>query len=118
LDAIFDPNVQSNRDLSDEVRVDLAQNVDPNYPTTELFSVTADSTGVTGTTDKRRLGPSAVVDSLQATDSGTDPTTNGEITNNNDTIKVKTGGTVAELGQKGATEAEKRLLANQIGTYY
>jgi hypothetical protein len=73
LDAVFDPNVQSNRDLADEVRVDLAQNVDDQYPSTELFDVTADSNGITTTTDRRRLGASVVADNVEATGSITDP---------------------------------------------
>jgi hypothetical protein len=118
LDAVFDPATNQNRDLADEVRVDLAQNVDPDYPTTELFSVTADSTAVTGATDKRRLGPTAAAETLTATDSGTDPSTNGEITNNNGTIKVQTNGAVAELGQKGATDAERGLLTNNTAVFF
>jgi hypothetical protein len=73
LDAVFDPQTNQNRDLSDEVRVDLASTVDPAYPTTELFNVTADSNSITSTTDRRRLGPTAVVDQLTAQDTIIDP---------------------------------------------
>jgi len=55
---------------------------------------------------------------LEAKDTGTDPSTDGEITNNNGTVKVKTDGEVGELGQKGATPAEQRLIAHQTGSYY
>jgi hypothetical protein len=75
LDAIFDPNQNQNqnRDLADEVRVDLARNVDVQYPRTELFDVTTDSGGVVSTTDRRRLGPTVVADNIEAINSITDP---------------------------------------------
>jgi hypothetical protein len=68
LDAIFDPNVDPNRDLADEVRVDLETNVDDQYPKTELFDVTANASGITGTTDRRRLGPTATADRVDTQD--------------------------------------------------
>jgi hypothetical protein len=68
LDAIFDPNVDPNRDLADEVRVDLETNVDSQYPKTELFDVTADSNAITGTTDRRRLGPTVTADRVDSQD--------------------------------------------------
>jgi hypothetical protein len=68
LDAVFDPNTQSNRDLADEVRVDLSQNIDPEYPSTELFDVSTDGAGITDTTDRRRLGPSVAADSVSTDD--------------------------------------------------
>jgi hypothetical protein len=68
LDAIFDPNADPNRDLADEVRVDLETNVDDQYPKTELFDVTADSNAITGTTDRRRLGPTATADRVDTQD--------------------------------------------------
>jgi hypothetical protein len=66
LDAIFDPATNQNRDLADKVRVDLAVNVDSQYPSTELFDVTADGSGITGITDRRRLGPTVVTDTVEA----------------------------------------------------
>jgi hypothetical protein len=73
LDAVFDPDTDSNRDLADEVRVDLATNVDAQYPSTELFDVTADSNSITSTTDRRRLGATVVADQVVSLDSLTDP---------------------------------------------
>jgi hypothetical protein len=99
LDAIFDPNVQSNRDLADEVRVDLAQNVDNQYPTTELFDVTAGSISITGTTDRRRLGPTVVADQLTTEDSLTDPagvTHTGELADNDNPVTDFNVGNVAD----------------------
>jgi hypothetical protein len=70
LDAIFDPNgdIPVNRDLADEVRVDLAANVDDQYPKTQLFDVTADSNAITNTTDQRRLGPTMTADRVVVQD--------------------------------------------------
>jgi hypothetical protein len=72
LDAIFDPNTDPNRDLADEVRIDTAANVDPQYPRTELFDVATDGNGITGTTDRRRTGPTVIADVAEITDSLTD----------------------------------------------
>jgi hypothetical protein len=68
LDAIFDPQTNQNRDLADEVRVDLEANVDPQYPKTELFDVTANASAITGTTDRRRLGPTVTTDRVDTQD--------------------------------------------------
>jgi hypothetical protein len=70
LDAIFDPNQNQNqnRDLADEVRVDLEVNVDDQYPKTELFDVTADASAITSTTDRRRLGPTVTADRVDTQD--------------------------------------------------
>jgi hypothetical protein len=68
LDAVFDPTTNQNRDLADEVRVDLAANVDSQYPKTELFDVTANSSGITSTTDRRRLGPTMTADRVDSQD--------------------------------------------------
>jgi hypothetical protein len=68
LDAVFDPNVDPNRDLADEVRVDLETNIDDQYPKTELFDVTADASSITGTTDRRRLGPTVTSDRVDTQD--------------------------------------------------
>jgi hypothetical protein len=73
LDAVFDPNVDPNRDLADKVRVDLAQNVDNQYPSTTLFDVTADGNGITSTTDRRRLDPTVSASTVEATESFIDP---------------------------------------------
>jgi len=50
--------------------------------------------------------------------SGTDPSSNGEIRNNNGTIKIQTNGDIRELGQKGALATERRLIAHQTGAFY
>jgi hypothetical protein len=97
------------------VRVDLETNVDDQYPKTELFDVTADSNSITDTTNRRRLGPTAAAETISALNSGTDPSSNGEITNNNGTLKIKTDGKVEELGQ---SKTQQRLLAAQTGSYY
>jgi hypothetical protein len=68
LDAVFDPNIDPNRDLADEVRVDLETNVDGQYPKTELFDVTADANAITDTTDRRRLGPTVTADRVDTQD--------------------------------------------------
>jgi hypothetical protein len=68
LDAIFDPQTNQNRDLADEVRVDLAVNVDAQYPKTELFDVTANASSITGTTDRRSLGPTVTADRVDTQD--------------------------------------------------
>jgi hypothetical protein len=73
LDAAFDPTTNSNRDLADKVRVDIRQNVDPQYPSTDLFDVTADSSQIVGTTDLRRLGPTIDADALSVSDKFTLP---------------------------------------------
>jgi hypothetical protein len=48
-DAIFDPNVDPDRDAADEVIVDLQQNVDPDVPQVVAHRVTTDGGGVTST---------------------------------------------------------------------
>jgi hypothetical protein len=45
-DAIFDPNVDPDRDAADEVIVDLQQNVDPDVPQTVAHRVETDGSGV------------------------------------------------------------------------
>jgi hypothetical protein len=87
LDAVFDPVTDQNRDLADKVRVDLAQNVDPQYPSTELFNITADGNAITTTTDRRRIGPTVVADSLEATATITDPEGN-TVTSLSDPVRV------------------------------
>jgi hypothetical protein len=76
LDSVFDPQTDADRDSADEVRVDLRQNVDPEYPNTELFKVVTDSNTITDTIDQRRLGPTVVANSLEATEAIIDPTGN------------------------------------------
>jgi hypothetical protein len=111
LDAVFDPQTNQNRDLADEVRVDLATNVDPQYPKTELFDVTTDSSTITSTTDRRRLGPTisttaADVETLEVTSSITDPV----------------GNTVIDLSQpirvteEAATFTESNVTVTNNGT--
>jgi len=93
------------------------------YPDANAASVTLQSlpTGVTvidRANDVRVVNGDISADALKSVDTGTDPTTNGEITNNNGTIKVKTDGQVGELGQKGAAPSERQLIAHQTGSYY
>jgi hypothetical protein len=73
LDAVFDPVSDQTRDLADEVRVDLARNIDPQYPSTDLFRVSTDGSGIIDTTDQRRLGPTVSADSLEVATSITGP---------------------------------------------
>lgn len=56
-DVIYDPQIHSDRDQADATIVDLAQNVNDNYPVTAVWELTTDGSGVTGTTDRRDIGP-------------------------------------------------------------
>lgn len=66
LDAVFDPVVDANRDVADETIVQIERNTDPDYPVTPIFEIQTNSSSVTSTTDVRNLGPTAVVDLLDA----------------------------------------------------
>jgi len=55
--AIFDPNVDADRDEADAVIVDVAQNVDDTLPTTVAHRVTTDGSGVTSTERIASVGP-------------------------------------------------------------
>jgi len=58
--AIYDPEVDADRDAADEVIVDLASNVDDDLPTTVAWEVTTDGSGVTGTTRVAPVGALSV----------------------------------------------------------
>jgi hypothetical protein len=62
LDAIFDPVSDPTRDLADKIEIGLDQNIDSQYPRTELFDVETDGTGIISTTDRRRLGPTVATE--------------------------------------------------------
>jgi hypothetical protein len=64
LDVAFSGS--GNRDDADETIVQLERNTDPDYPVTPIFEVTTDSSSITSTTDVRNLGPTAVVELLDA----------------------------------------------------
>jgi hypothetical protein len=66
LDAQFNPSTNNNRDDADETIVALDRNTNPEYPTTELFTVQTDSSTVTETMDQRRLGPTATLERVNA----------------------------------------------------
>jgi hypothetical protein len=68
LDAAFDPQTDPTRDAADKVEIDIKANVDVQYPKTELFDVTTDGSGITGTTDRRRIGPTVSSDTVDAAD--------------------------------------------------
>jgi len=64
--AIFDPNVDADRDDADEVIVALAQNTSGDLPTTVAHRVTADGSGVTSSERVARVGSSIQVESQSA----------------------------------------------------
>ncbi len=64
------------------------------------------------------LSGSRSADSLELTDTGTDPSVNGEIRNNGGKLKVQTDGKVEQLAQKVNLQPVERLTANQTGSYY
>jgi hypothetical protein len=68
LDVAFDPATDPNRDAADETIVQLERNTDPEYPVTPIFKLTTDSNSVTSRSDVRNLGPTAVVDTVDAAD--------------------------------------------------
>lgn len=65
-DAIFDPQVDPDRDAADETVVDLAGNVGATTPTTVAHRVTTDEIGVISSERIARVGSSIQVDSLSA----------------------------------------------------
>jgi hypothetical protein len=65
-DAIFDPQIDADRDDADELVVAPASNTDPNFPTTPVFDVTTDGSGIISTTDRRQLGPELSVNRVEA----------------------------------------------------
>jgi len=65
--AVFDPNVDADRDDADEVIIALAQNTNDDLPTTVAHRVTTDGSGVTSSERIARVGSSVQVESLDAT---------------------------------------------------
>jgi len=65
-DAIFDPQVDADRDAADETVVDLAGNVDATTPTTTVHQLTTDGSGVTSNERVATVGSSASVNTLEA----------------------------------------------------
>jgi len=65
-DAIFDPQVDADRDAADETVVDLAGNVDATTPTTTVHQLTTDGSGVTSNERIATVGSSASVNTLEA----------------------------------------------------
>ena len=55
-DAIFNDEVDANRDEADETIVTTATNADPEHPTVAIWDVTTDGTGVVDVVDNRELG--------------------------------------------------------------
>lgn len=66
LDVAFNASTDPTRDSADETLVQLQRNTDSDYPVTPIFDVTTDSSSVVSTTDRRNLGPTSVVDILEA----------------------------------------------------
>jgi len=64
--AIFDPNVDVDRDDADEVIIALAQNTNDDLPTTVAHRVTTDGSGVTSSERIARVGSSVQAESLSA----------------------------------------------------
>lgn len=62
--AIFNPNIDADRDDSDEVIVGLKQNVNDALPTTTAHQITTDSSGVVSTERIGNIGASISVDRL------------------------------------------------------
>jgi hypothetical protein len=65
-DAIFDPQVDADRDAADETVVDLVGNVDATTPTTVAHRVTTGGSGVTVSERVARVGSSVQAESLSA----------------------------------------------------
>jgi hypothetical protein len=61
---VFVESSDPNRDAADEVFVQLQRNTDPDYPVTPIFDISTNSSSVTSRTDRRNLGPTAVVDAI------------------------------------------------------
>jgi len=64
--AIFDPNVDADRDDADEVIIALAQSTNDDLPTTVAHRVTTDGSGVTSSERIARVGSSIQVESVSA----------------------------------------------------
>jgi hypothetical protein len=63
---VFFESSDPNRDAADEVFVQLDRNTDPDYPTTSIFDISTTNNSISSTTDIRNLGPTSVVDVLDA----------------------------------------------------
>jgi hypothetical protein len=66
LDVFFDAATDPNRDAADATIVQLKRNTDPEYPVTPISDVETDSSSVIARTDRRNLGPTATVDTVDA----------------------------------------------------
>lgn len=64
------------------------------------------------------LSTSRSADSLELTDTGTDPSVDGEIRNNGGKLKAQTSGKVRQLAPKVTFQPVERLTAHQTGSYY
>jgi hypothetical protein len=98
VDAVFDPDVDSDRDAADDVLVDLAANVDSDNPQVVAHSVTTDGSGVTSASRVATVGGFSEISAGDITESGQDvvssPTKDYEIqkngTDGNGIINFKT----------------------------
>jgi len=72
-DAIFDPNVDADRDAADETVVDIVASVDATTPTTVAHRVTTDGSGVTSSKRIARVGASVQTELLSATEALENP---------------------------------------------
>jgi hypothetical protein len=64
-DAIFDPQIQSDRDEADVTIVAPESDTNPNFPTTPIFDVETDGSGIISTTDRRQIGPEIAVNRVE-----------------------------------------------------
>lgn len=67
-DAVYDPDTDADRDAADETIVDLAPNVESQYPTVVVHEVTTDASGVTGASRVATVGPQIDVASVSASE--------------------------------------------------
>jgi hypothetical protein len=73
-DAVYDPNADADRDAADETIIDLAANVDANYPTAVVHEVTTDGSGVTSASRVVSVGPAIDAGTVSASDQIGNPT--------------------------------------------
>jgi len=72
-DAIFDPQVDADRDAADETVVDLDSNIDATTPTTVAHRVSTDGSGVASSERIARVGSSVQTELLSATETLQNP---------------------------------------------
>jgi hypothetical protein len=124
IDSVFDPQTDPTRDAADEIEIARSVNINNNFITVELLEATTDGNGVVSTTDIRQIGPA--IDVNRATVNGVFIDPSGEIHTGELADKVDLISNHANLSNvqsdqhhvKGATAAEKRFIAQQIGDYY